>query len=92
MTTETTQRKVKCSFTLSPETARFLRQTREERQTRSDSETLDLLLRELLQRQKEQQLEAAYTEYYDSITEEDRADQRAWAENAATNMWIGIPE
>ncbi|HEX4319547.1 MAG TPA: hypothetical protein VHZ52_01500 [Acidobacteriaceae bacterium] len=92
MAVETSKRKVKCSFTLSPETAGFLRQTRRERKTRSDSETLDLLLRELLLRQKEQQVEAAYTQYYDSLSEEDREEQSAWAKNAATDMWIGIPE
>jgi hypothetical protein len=43
-------------------------------------------------RQKEQQVEAAYTQYYDSLSEEDREEQSAWAKNAATDMWIGIPE
>jgi len=85
-------RKVKCSFTLTHEAANFLSQTREERQIRSDSETLEQLLRELLVARKREELDRAITEFYDNAPDEVLAEERAWAENSSVDMWIGIPE
>jgi hypothetical protein len=89
---QTTNRKIKKSFTLAPEAVAFLSETREKRKAGSDSEALDLLLRELMQEAKRQAIDAAYKEYYDTASDEELAEQREWAEQTAPNMWIGVPE
>lgn len=70
----------------------FLSETREKRRAGSDSEALDLLLRELMLEAKRQAIDAAYKEYYDTASDEELAEQREWAELTAPNMWIGVPE
>ena len=92
MTMQATTRKMKKSFTLPPEAVAFLGETRQRRQAGSDSEALDLLLRELMLEAKRQELEAATKEYYDTASDEELAEQREWAEQTAPGMWIGIPE
>jgi hypothetical protein len=92
MTMQATTRKMKKSFTLTAESVAFLSETRQQRKAGSDSEALDLLLRELMQEAKRQQLEAATKEYYDTASEEELAEQREWAEQTAPSIWIGLPE
>ena len=92
MTMQATVRKMKRSFTLTPESVAFVAQTRLKRQTGSDSEALDLLLSEAMLEEKRRSLEAATKEYYDTVPDEDLAEQSSWAEATAANMWIGIPE
>jgi hypothetical protein len=92
MTTQATARKIKKSFTLAPEAVAFLSETREKRKARSDSEALDLLLRELMLEAKRQAIDAAITEYYDTASDEELAEQSEWAKQTAPNMWIGVPE
>lgn len=89
---QATTRKMKKSFTLTAESVAFLSETRQQRKAGSDSEALDLLLRELMQEAKRQQLEAATKEYYDTASEEELAEQREWAEQTAPSIWIGLPE
>jgi Arc/MetJ-type ribon-helix-helix transcriptional regulator len=89
---QATTRKMKKSFTLTSEAVEFLSETRQRRKAGSDSEVLDLLLRELMQEARRQQLEAATKEYYDTASEEELAEQREWAEQTAPSMWIGLPE
>jgi hypothetical protein len=88
---QATTRKMKKSFTLTPESVAFLGETRQRRQAGSDSEALDLLLRELMLEAKRQQLEAATKEYYDTAEDQELAEQREWAELTAPGMWMGIP-
>jgi len=92
MTIQTTTRKVRRSFTLSPEAVAFITETRKRRGLRSDSEALDLLLREEILKSKRQEIDAAYKEYYDTASDEDLAEQREWAELTGPNMFIGVPE
>lgn len=42
------------------------------------SETLDVLLRELIAAQKQRAIESAYIDYYDSLPAEEIEEQRAW--------------
>jgi hypothetical protein len=90
MTLQATSRKMKRSFTLTPEAVAFVGETRQKRNARSDSEALDLLLRELMLETKRQAIDAAYKEYYDTASEEDLAEQREWAENTGPNMFADI--
>lgn len=92
MTMQATVRKMKKSFTLTPESVAFVAQTRKKRKAGSDSEALDLLLREVMLDIKRQELEAATSEYYDTSSDEELAEQRKWAEQTSANMWIGVPE
>jgi len=89
---QTTNRKIKKSFTLAPEAVAFLSETREKRKAGSDSEALDLLLRELMQEAKRQAIDAAYKEYYDAASDQDLAEQLEWAENTGPNMMNLAPE
>jgi uncharacterized membrane-anchored protein len=92
MSTQATTRKMKKSFTLTPESVAFLGETRQRRQAGSDSEALDLLLRELMLEAKRQQLDAAYTEYYDTASDEELAEQAEWARMAGPNILIDIEQ
>jgi len=83
-------RKVKKSFSISLESEAFLRQTRKERQVSSESETLDVLLRELMAAQKQRAIESAYVDYYDSLSDEDMAEQDAWGTFAETQLTEGV--
>jgi hypothetical protein len=92
MSTQATQRKLKCSFTLSPDSVAFVRQSRERLQAASDSEALDLLLREKILATKQEEIDAAYKNYYDTVSEEVLTEQREWAELASRGMWADVPE
>jgi len=87
-----TSRKITRSFTLTSEAFEFLDETRKRRGTGSDSETLELLLREAMLEAKRQQIDAAYKEYYDTASEEELAEQREWAEMTGPNMFRGMPK
>lgn len=92
MTTQATNRKVKRSFTLAPESVAFVHETRRRRGTNSDSEALDLLLKDLMLEAKRQEIDAAFKSYYDEADDEELREQLEWAEGVAGNMWAGIPE
>jgi hypothetical protein len=92
MTMQATTRKMKRSFTLSPEAVAYVGETRQKRGAGSDSEALDLLLREAMLEAKRQEIDAAYKEYYDTAPEEDLAEQRLWAEMTGPNMFLRVPE
>jgi hypothetical protein len=70
--------KVKKSFSISVESEAFIRKTCRERKSDSESETLDALLSELRAIRQKEAVEAAYTDYYDSLTDEEAAEERAW--------------
>jgi len=92
MTIQATARKMKRSFTLTPEAVAFVGEARQKRGAGSDSEALDLLLRELMLETKRQEIDAACKEYYDTASDEDLAEQREWAKLAGSNIWNGVPE
>lgn len=81
---------MKRSFTLTPEAVAFVGETRQKRGAGSDSEALDLLLREAMLETKRQQIDAAYKEYYDTASDEDLAEQREWAEMTGPSMFANI--
>jgi hypothetical protein len=92
MAMQATERKMKRSFTLTREAVAFVGKIREKRGAGSDSEALDLLLREAMLETRRQELDAACKEYYDTASDEDLAEQGEWAERVGPNMWIGVPE
>jgi hypothetical protein len=73
-----TARKIKKSFSISVESDSFIRRTRKERKSNSESETLDALLSELIAIRQQKSVEAAYTDYYDSLSDGDVVEEGAW--------------
>jgi hypothetical protein len=71
-------KKIKKSFSISRESDAFIRKACRERRSNSESETLDALLSELMTIRQRHAIEAAYTDYYDSITEKEIAEETAW--------------
>lgn len=92
MTTRVSNRKLKRSLTLSVDVVAFLDATRKRRGTGSDSEAVELLLREAMHEAKRQDLELACKNYYDEAAEGELAEQRDWAEQAGPAIWSGVPE
>ena len=90
MTLQATARKLKRSFTLTPESVAFVAEMRKKRRANSDSEALDLLLRELMLEAKRRQLDAATKAYYDTASDEELAEQREWAEMTGPNMVLDM--
>jgi hypothetical protein len=81
---------MKRSFTLTPESVSFVRETRKQRRANSDSEALDLLLRESMLQAKRRKLDAATKAYYDSASDEELAEQSEWAEMAGPNIFVDM--
>jgi len=89
-TLQRSTRKIKRSFSISPESDTFIRKTQKERKSRSESETLDELLRELMALRQQHLIEDAYTNYYDMLTEEEAGEQHAWGAFAETQLSEGV--
>jgi hypothetical protein len=83
-------RKIKRSFSISLESDTFIRKTQRERKSRSESETLDELLRELMALRQQHLIEDAYTNYYDMLTDEEAGEQHAWGAFAETQLSEGV--
>ena len=79
-------RKIKKSFSISVESDSFIRRSSKERKSNSESETLDALLSELMTIRQQHAIETAYTDYYDSIGEEEVAEERAWGAFAESQL------
>jgi hypothetical protein len=79
-------RKIKKSFSISPESDSFIRRTCKERKSTSESETLDVLLKELMTIRRQSGIDAAYSNYYDSLSEGEVAEQSAWGTFAESQL------
>jgi hypothetical protein len=92
MTMPAIDRKMKRSFTLTPEVVAFVGETRQKRGAGSDSEALDLLIREVMLETRQRELDEACKEYYDTAPDGELAAQREWAEMSGSNMFLGVPD
>jgi hypothetical protein len=90
MTIQATNRRLKRSFTLTPEVVAFVGEIRQRRGAGSDSEALDMLLRESMLEVKRREVDAAYKEYYDTVSDEELTEQEEWAEMAGPNVLTDI--
>ena len=79
-------RKIKKSFSISVESDSFIRKNCKERKSNSESETLDALLSELRAIRQQQAIEAAYTDYYDSLSQEEVAEEHSWGAFAESQL------
>ena len=78
--------KIKKSFSISVESDSFIRRSCKERKSNSESETLDALLSELMAVRQQKAIEAAYTDYYDSLNEDEVAEESAWGRFAESQF------
>jgi hypothetical protein len=91
MTPQAKSRKIRRIFTLASDALEFVRETKERRCVSSDSEALEMLVRDAMLEAKGQEIDAAYKEYYNTASEQDLAEQREWAEMTGPNIFSGMP-
>src|SRR5215813_7872087 len=73
-------RKLRRTFTLSPVSLKYIEQEAERQNAGSQSTFLDELLREKIKEQERTAYDAEVTAYYDSLTDEEVEEQRAWGQ------------
>jgi hypothetical protein len=71
--------KAKRSYSLSRGSVEFLEKLRKKHRARSVSAVLEELVLEARRQEQLKELEASMTAYYDSLTDEEQAEDRAWA-------------
>ncbi|HXE91509.1 MAG TPA: hypothetical protein VNK82_11145 [Terriglobales bacterium] len=76
----------KVSTTVAPETFAYLQSLVKGGQAASMAEALDLTVAQLREQERRIQLEAATAAYYDSLSEEEAAEQKAWGEFAGSAL------
>ena len=86
MTTVTATRRIKKSYSISVEAESFVRKVRKTRKIASDSEALDLLLREAIEVHRKSAVDAAYKAYYDSASDQELEEEKSWAEFGSAQM------
>lgn len=79
-------RKEKKTFSLSRESLRYLEAVRKERKGSSVSAVLDELIRQQQHAREKQRIAASITQYYDSLTDKEVAEDRAWGEFAESQL------
>jgi NAD dependent epimerase/dehydratase family enzyme len=78
--------KEKKTFSLSRQSVMYLEALRKERRSRSMSSVLEEIIRQQQQAKEMERISASATRYYDSLTSEEIAEDRAWGEFAATQF------
>ena len=80
MTRTALERKQRRTFTLSRQALGYLEAARKEARSHSTSAVLEQIIRERQQQHERQRVSAAITRYYDSLTAEEREENRLWGE------------
>jgi hypothetical protein len=78
--------KEKKTFSLSRQSVMYLEALRKERRSRSMSSVLEEVIRQQQQTKELERVSASVTRYYDSLTAEEMAEDRAWGDFAATQF------
>jgi Tfp pilus assembly protein PilO len=78
--------KEKKTFSLSRQSVKYLEALRKERHSRSISSVLEEIIRQQQQTKEMERISASVTRYYDSLTSEEVAEDRAWGDFAATQF------
>jgi hypothetical protein len=79
-------RKLRRTFTLSPQNVAYIEKQARERNMASLSAFLDELLKEKAREQKVAEIEVNTIAYYDSLTDEEVEEQRSWGEFAGQTL------
>lgn len=82
------ERKAKRSYTISFESVAFLEAVRKERKKASASAALEDILRAVRLQRQRAEVAAAVTEFYDSMSAEEAAEESSWA-NFAMREFAG---
>ena len=82
-------RKIKKTFSLSRDAARYLDNLRKQWKKPSASAVLDEILRHRIAEARLQETAIAISRYYDSLSEDEVAANRRWAEFAESRKLIG---
>jgi hypothetical protein len=85
-------RKVRRTFTLSPETDAYIKKQTRARKLGSHSAFLDQLVLEKAQEQRLADIDAEVTAYYDGLTPEQIEEDRAWGEFAGSHLVLNEEE
>jgi hypothetical protein len=86
MSKTSTATKEKKTFSLSRQSLKYLEGLRKERRSRSMSSVLEDIIRQQQQTKVMERISASVTRYYDSLTSEEIAEDRAWGDFAATQF------
>jgi len=81
-----TARKEKRTFSLSRESLHFLESMRKKRKGTSVSAMLDELIARQRRAEESRRISASITSYYDSLTDKEVAEDRAWGEFAESQF------
>jgi hypothetical protein len=79
-------RKARKTFSLSRETVHYLESLRKERKKESMSSLVEDIIRQQQQAREMERISSSATRYYDSLTAEEIAEDRAWGDFAATQF------
>ena len=79
-------RKAKRTFSLSPDIVSYLESERKATRQRSLSAVLEELVRQYQQAREMERVSASVTRYYDSLTPDEVAEERAWGEFATAQF------
>lgn len=79
-------RKAKRTFSLSREVVSYLEAERRARKQKSLSAVLEEIVRRQQEEKEMERISASITRYYDSISDEERAENLAWAQFAETQF------
>jgi len=79
-------RKSRKTFSLSRESVSYLESLRRARKAKSMSSVLDDLISQRRQAEDMKRISASVTRYYDSLTAEEAAEDRAWGDFAANSF------
>lgn len=84
--TETQEHKEKKTFTLSREAVNFLEDEKQKRGVQSTSSVLEDLIQERRRKSNTKETDAAISAYYDSLSDEERAEDERWGEFAESQL------
>lgn len=79
--------KARKTFSLSKEILEFLEAVRKHQKADSLTAALEMILREEKQRRELKELNSTISQYYDSLSNEEVAEQRNWGEFTAKHLW-----
>jgi hypothetical protein len=77
-------RKARKTFSLSRDAVSYLEAVRKQTHRESISSVLEDIIRQQRQAKELERIGASFTDYYDSLTDEEVAEDRAWGEFALT--------
>jgi hypothetical protein len=86
MPRSTATRKAKKTFSLSRQSVMYLESLRKEKRSKSVSSILEEIIRQQQQTKEMERISASVSRYYDSLSAEEIAEDRAWGEFAATQF------